>query len=340
MVLMVRTKIIATLGPSSSAASILRRMMRAGLDVARLNFSHGSLEDHAGRIRTVRQLNKTCRRHIRILGDLEGPRIRVGPLREHAPLELKKGEIFWLTQKDVTGDGDVAPFDYKGSLKPLRPGQPVYIDDGNIYLKTISVSAKTVKTEVVLGGLLKEHKGINIPGARLDFERFSLKDRADVAFAVKMKMDYIAQSFVRSARDVEEVKKRVVRELPGCQVIAKIENREGIKNIDAILAASDGIMIARGDMGVCVPIYEIPMIQKAIIRKCNQRKKFVITATQMLEHMVDNRMPTRAEVTDIANAVLDGTDFVMLSAETASGSYPVEAVDMMNKIVKFTEKYV
>jgi pyruvate kinase len=335
---MTKTKIIATVGPSSSTPGVIRRMMLAGLDVVRLNFSHGTPEERVGRIRIVRALNERYGRHLRILGDLEGPRIRIGALKDHQPLELKKGGIFWLSQKEAVGSAGIAPFDYKGSLRAIKKGQPIYIDDGNIFLKTLAVSGKTIKAEIVIGGLLKEHKGINMPGAVFSFERLTQKDKGDIDFAARAKMDYIAQSFVRSAQDVRAVKKRIRGLWPACLVVAKIESREGINNIDAIINESDGIMVARGDMGVCVPIYEVPMIQKQIIRKCNLKKKFVITATQMLEHMVDNRIPTRAEVTDVANAVLDGTDFAMLSAETASGRYPVEAVDMMNKIIKFTEQ--
>lgn len=335
---MTKTKIIATLGPSSSTPGVIRRMMLAGLDVVRLNFSHGTPDERVDRIRIVRALNERYGRHLRILGDLEGPRIRIGALRGHQPLELKKGGVFWLSQKEAVGASGIAPFDYKGSLRAIKKGQPIYIDDGNIHLSTLAVSGKTIKTEVVVGGLLKEHKGINIPGAVLSFERVTEKDRQDIDFAAREKMDYIAQSFVRSARDVRDVKKRIKALWPACRVVAKIESREGINNIDAIIEESDGIMVARGDMGVCVPIYEVPVIQKQIIRKCNLKKKFVITATQMLEHMVESLIPTRAEVTDVANAVLDGTDFAMLSAETASGRYPVEAVDMMNKIIKFTEQ--
>lgn len=333
-----RTKIIATLGPSSATVSVIRKMMRAGLDVVRLNFSHGTLKEHRDRIRIVRRLNKLYRRHLRILGDLEGHRIRIGLLKDHAPLELKKGGMFWLIQKEIIGEGDAAGFDYPGPICDIKKGLTIYIDDGSIALKVLAVSRKTLKTSVVAPGLLKEHKGINIPGARLEFCGMTLKDKGDIEFAVREKLDFLAQSFVRTAGDVKEVRERVEGRLPGCQIIAKIENQEGIRHIDKIIEASDGIMVARGDMGVCIPIYEVPIVQKEIIKKCNHKKRFVITATQMLEHMVDNRIPTRAEVTDVANAVLDGTDYCMLSAETAAGLYPAEAVDMMNKIIKFTEQ--
>lgn len=331
------TKIIATLGPSSDSPGVIARMMAAGLDVARLNFSHGTLQEHQGRIQLVRRLNSQLRRHIRILGDLEGHRIRVGALKDHRPLELKKGRIFWLFQKQMQGEGDSAGFDYEGPICDIKKGHHIYIDDGTIALRVIAVSRQTLKTEVVVAGILKEYKGINIPDAQLHFSGLTRKDKADIEFAIAQKLDYIAQSFVRCARDVKEVKDRFKKKLPDCQMIAKIENREGINHIDRIIDVSDGIMIARGDMGVSIPVYEVPVVQKEIIKKCNHKRKMVITATQMLEHMVDHLMPTRAETTDVANAVLDGSDFVMLSAETAAGEYPVEAVTMMNKIIKFTE---
>ena len=333
----IKTKIIATLGPSSSSVTIIRKIIRMGLDVVRLNFSHGTLEEHRRRIQIVRRLNTLYRRHIRILGDLEGHRIRIGALKDHKPIALKKGEVFWLIQKEVSGEGDTASFDYEGPIRDIKKGQHIYIDDGTIVLQVISVSKKAVKTHVIVSGFLKERKGINIPDTHLHFRSITLQDKTDIEFTIAHRLDYIAQSFIRTPKDVEEVKRRIKNRLPRCQVIAKIETRDGIKNIDKIIEASDGIMIARGDMGISVPVYQIPIIQKEIIRKCNRKKKFVITATQMLEHMVENCIPTRAEVTDVANAVLDGTDAVMLSAETASGLYPVEAVDMMNKIIKFTE---
>lgn len=334
---MVKTKIISTLGPSSSSEGIIRKMTIAGMDVVRLNFSHGSLAEHLLRISLLKRLNKIYRRHVRILGDLEGPRIRIGKLRGHRPIVLKKRHLLWLTQKDIQEEDRIIPFDYEGPLESIRGAKFIYIDDGSIVLKIRNIERKKIRTEVVIGGLLRENKGINIPDARLKFSVISEKDKIDISFTIEHRLDYIAQSFVRNKKDVLEVKKRVKDKLPTCLIIAKIENRDGIRNIDEIIDASDGIMIARGDMGVSVPIYEIPIIQKDIIKKCNKKKKLVITATQMLEHMVENIRPTRAEVTDVANAIIDGTDFVMLSAETAVGKYPVESVKMMNDIIKFTE---
>jgi len=314
--------------------------MIAGMDVARLNFSHASLNDHLGCINLIRGLNKKYRRHIRILGDLEGHRIRVGAIKGTRELELKKHQILWLTQEDIVGNDEIVSFDYRGPLKDIRKGQHIYIDDGNIALIVEGHERKRLKTKVISAGKLKEHKGVNIPGAKLRFGSLSEKDRKDIRFTIQEKLDYIAQSFVRSAKDIYSVRRLLKDGSHQCKIIAKIESREGIKNIDSIIDASDGIMIARGDMGVAVPVYEIPVIQKIIIKKCNKKRKFVITATQMLESMTDNRIPTRAEVTDVANAIIDGTNYVMLSAESAVGNYPVETVYMMNQIIKFTEKYL
>ncbi len=335
---MPKTKIISTLGPASEKASVLLKMIRAGMDVVRLNFSHGTHREHLERILLVRALNKKYHRHIRILGDLEGYRIRIGRLKGGAPVEIRKKEILWLTQEDISGEGDIIPFDYRGSLKGIRKGLHIFIDDGNIAVVVEGCEKKRLKTRVVIPGTIKEHKGINIPGAKFSFKGLKPKDAVDIDFCVKHGLDYIAQSFVRTKDDIQIIRKRLGDCGQKIRLIAKIENREGIRNIDDIIRVSDGIMIARGDMGVSLPIYEVPLIQKAIIRKCNRAKKFVITATQMLESMTENHRPTRAEVSDVANAILDGSDYLMLSAETAVGAYPSECVDMMNKIIQFTEE--
>jgi pyruvate kinase len=334
---MVKTKIICTLGPASSSETMIRKMMRAGMDVARLNFSHGKPPELIHRIGLVRLLNEKYRRRIKLLGDLQGHRIRIGGIA--APLQLKKRQIIWLAQEGIKCSHARIPFDYQGSLGSIKNGQQIFIDDGNISLEVIGRAKNKLKAKVIAGGLLRGHKGVNIPEARLEFGGISQKDMQDIFFCEKHGVEYIAQSFVRTKNDILDVRKLLK---PGskCRIIAKIESREGIKNIDEIIKASDGIMIARGDMGVSLPIYEIPVIQKMIIKKCNRAGKFVITATQMLESMVENLRPTRAEVTDVANAIIDGTDFVMLSAESAVGKYPVETVIMMNNIMKFTEKYL
>ncbi len=311
--------------------------MLAGMDVVRFNFSHWNHEEQSKRIALMRRLNRRYRRQIKLLGDLEGYRIRIGRLKE--PLEIKRGQTVWLTKEDVEGQNRVIPFDYPGSLKDIRLGQFIYIDDGSIALVVKGRNKRYLQARVVIGGIVKGHKGVNLPGAKLDFGGFTQKDRRDLGFCIKNRFDYIAQSFVRGPRDILEIRE-LLGDLPGCQVIAKIENREALRNIGEIIEVSDGLMIARGDLGVSIPIYEVPIIQKQIIKRCNQRHKFVITATQMLESMTVNPVPTRAEVSDVANAVLDGSDFLMLSAETAVGQHPIETTGMMNRIIEFIEGYL
>jgi len=332
---MVKTKIICTYGPACASYSVLRKMMVAGVDVVRFNFSHAKHEDILKGVGLIKKLNKKYRRSIKILGDLQGHRIRVGQL--HKPIELRKNQIFYLTQKKIIGKNNIAYFDYPASLNKIKTGTFIYIDDGNIALKVVGKTKDTLKTRVVVGGLLKTHKGVNIPDAELEFGSISQKDIEDVIFCKENNFDYIAQSFVRDKEDVLEVKK-ILGEDCRCKIIAKIENRQAIENIDEILDVCDGIMIARGDLGVSLPIHQVPIFQKLLIKKAKQKKRFVITATQMLESMTENIRPTRAEVSDVANAVFDGTDFVMLSAETSVGKYPVETVKMMNEILKFAEK--
>lgn len=334
---MVKTKIICTLGPASSNEKILKKMMLAGMDVGRLNFSHSTPKESLHTLELIRLLNTKYRGQIKLLGDLRGHRIRVGDLI--APVLLKKDQIVWLTQKNIKGSNENIPFDYQGSLRNIKNGHQIFIDDGNIALEVIGRLKNSLKVKVVFGGLLKEHKGVNIPETRLVFEGINQQDIQDILFCEEHGFEYIAQSFVCTKKDILDVRK-ALGEDSQCRVIAKIENREGIKNIDEIINVSDGIMIARGDMGVSLPVYEIPIIQKMIIKKCNRAGKLVITATQMLESMTENRIPTRAEVSDVANAIIDGTNFVMLSAESAVGNYPVETVDMMNNVIKFTEKYL
>ena len=334
------TKIIATLGPASGNYTVLRKMFTAGLDVVRLNFSHGGPKQHLAFIELVRKLNSKYRRRIRIMQDLEGFRIRIGRLKGTKARYLKNRTVVWLTNNAEADGPKTIPLDYKGDLGRIKPKQLIYIDDGNLILRVKSISAASIKAEVLEGGILKERKGINIPDADLGFEAMTEKDKRDIKFGIKHEVDYIALSFVRDENDVFEAADLVKPSLPNCRLVAKIESRQAIENVDRIIDAADGIMIARGDMGVAVPIYEVPVIQKRIIKKCNAAKKFVITATQMLEHMTEQSRPTRAEVTDVANAIIDGTDFVMLSGETAVGRYPYRSVLMMNDIIKFTEKAV
>ena len=335
---MSKTRIICTLGPSSSKVAILKKLILSGMNVARLNFSHGTHKTHKQSIDIIRRLNKTRRNKIKILQDLEGYRIRVGLFKgPRKTIELVKGSIVTLINKLETDKKDVIPFDYKGSLYDIKTGCHIFIDDGNIALKVKSRDRDGIRAEVLVPGILKEHKGINIPDINLKFEGLTDKDKNDILFGIANKVDFIAQSFVRNKKDILSVRDFINQHKFNCLLIAKIENRQGIENIDAILEVSDGIMIARGDMGVSLPIYEVPIMQKMIIKKCNKRKKFVITATQMLESMTEHLRPTRAEVNDVANAILDGSDYVMLSGETAVGEYPIESVQMMNDIIKFTE---
>lgn len=333
-----KTKIIATLGPASQDYSILRKMMLCGLDVVRINFSHGNYSDYLKEIVLVRKLNQKYRRHIKLLGDLEGFRIRIGELKK--PIELKKGEIFFLSKEINFLKEDIIPFDYKGNLKDIKPKNIIYIDDGNLCLEVLGYKNNLLKARVLVGGLLKSRKGINIPEANLKFSSINKKDLQDIEFCIENKFDYIAQSFVRNKYDIIKIRKILENKQTDIKIIAKIECKEAIKNIDEIISVADSIMIARGDLGVSLPIQEVPIIQKEIIKKCKIKNKPVIVATQMLESMTENIRPTRAEVSDVANAILDGADFLMLSAETAIGKYPVESVRMMNEIIKITEIYL
>jgi pyruvate kinase len=336
---MVRTKIICTLGPASDSRGMLIKMMRTGMDVVRLNFSHGTLDEHLKRIKLVRDINRVYRRRIGILGDLEGYRIRVGRLKDPKGLPLKKGQEVFLTTRDVLGSGNLLSFDHSGGLKQILKGSQIFIDDGNIALVAESYTKDALRCRVVCGGVVKERKGINIPDVTIDFKGITDGDRRHLAFCVENKVDFVAQSFVRTQADIQLLKKEIPARGHQPGIIAKIENREGIRNIDGIMSACEGIMIARGDMGVSLPLWEVPIVQKQIIHKCNRAGKFVITATQMMESMTQNARPTRAEVSDVANAILDGTDYVMLSAESAVGAYPAGCVEMMNKVVKFAEQY-
>ncbi len=331
-----KTKIVCTIGPASERPEVLRKMFEEGLDVVRLNFSHGTYTEHLRRLRLVRRLSKQMGARIEVLQDLAGYRIRVGRFKNGKGAPLVKRRVVTLTNQRTLGDERTIPFDYPGDLRAMRAGTHIFLDDGNLELVARYATAETVRAEVITGGFLKERKGVNIPALRLAFADLTAKDDADIAFGVENGVDIIAQSFVRDERDIAAVRRRL-RGLKA-RVIAKIENHEGICNIDAIIGAADGIMVARGDLGVSLPIYEIPMIQKMIIARSNHKKKFVITATQMLETMIENPRPTRAEVSDVANAILDGSDYVMLSGETAIGSHPVGAVRMMREIIDFTEK--
>ncbi len=333
---MVKTKIICTIGPSSSSAAVLRKMMLAGMDVVRLNLSHGSRSEHEYRLEQIKQLNAKYRRHVRILADLEGYRVRIGIMP--APVVVKKRQIVFLSNENAADTGRLVPFDYAGPLTDIKAGSLIYIDDGTICLRVKASTRRLITAETLVPGVIKQRKGMNIPDVNLRFKGLTDKDKRDLEFIISKKPDYIAQSFVRDRQDIAALRKFLGGRGYDCRLIAKIENRQGIKNLESIMDVCDGIMIARGDMGVSLPIYEIPIVQKMIIKRCNNRGKFVITATQMLESMTENARPTRAEVTDVANAVLDGTDFLMLSGETAVGAHPVESVRLMNRIAAYTEE--
>lgn len=334
---MEKPKIIATIGPATSSVEILKEMAEKGMDVARLNFSHGKRKEHEELFRKIKEASKICGKDIPVLQDLEGFRLRVGERKEtKEPWKLEKGEKVYLVKKNAEKNKSDIPFDYDGDLKVLIPGCAIHIDGGKIALRVIKPQKRRVLCQVEEGGKLLPRKGINIPDVDLGFSGLTGKDRKDLDFAFQRKVDFVAQSFVREAGDVLRVKEILKENSPKTQVIAKIENREAIKNIDEIIAVSDLVMIARGDMGIAIPLWEVPFEQKKIIVKCHKAFKPVITATEMLESMTRRKIPTRAEVSDVANAVLDGSDYVMLSEETAIGSHPVETVAMMQNIIDYT----
>jgi len=330
-----QTKIICTLGPASRTAETITRMARAGMDIVRINFSHGDHSQHQALIDAVRKVNAKIKTNIKILQDLEGYRIRIGHLRR--PVALTKGQHIWMVAMDRSRGKDI-PLEFSGDVRVIKKGMCVFVDDGKIFLKVLGCAGQRIRLQVEQGGFLKSRKGVNIPEMHLQSNILTDKDREDMDFGIKHEVDLIAQSFVRNKRDILRVAHRVKTGLPQCRIIAKIENRQGVRNVSSIIDGCDGIMVARGDLGVSLPIYQIPLIQKDIIRRCNKKKKFVITATQMLESMTEEIRPTRAEVSDVANAILDGTDYVMLSGETAVGRFPVKSVEMMRQIIEFTEK--
>ena len=315
-------------------------MIESGMSIARLNFSHGTHKEHLARIKKIRTLNKELGKNVKILADLEGYRIRVGKLRNGIFRAEKGKTVKLIFGKNEIKDNNSIPIDYSGGKTNLSECRYIYIDDGNICLEIVNVKNDLILTKVVVGGDIKNHKGINIPGFKFEMQGLTEKDKRDLAFAIKNKVDMVAQSFVRNRENVELIKYILKEKKYKCKVIAKIENEDGIKNIDEIISVSDGIMVARGDLGVSLPIYKVPIYQKMIINKCNDKNKMDITATQMLESMTEHLRPTRAEVTDVANAVIDGSDCVMLSGETACGKYPVEAVKMMKNIILEAEKYI
>jgi pyruvate kinase len=322
-----RTKIVCTLGPSTASDSAIGDLLDAGMNVARINFSHGTQAEHAATIARVRAAADARGRPLAILGDLQGPRIRIGELT--APQQLKTGDDLFLSPEDAHRPGEI-PVTYHALASDVHAGDRILVDDGLIELMVLDVNGDTVHARVVHGGALKSHKGLNLPGIHVSAPSITEKDRADIAFAVEQGLDYLALSFVRRAEDIADLRDRIPKRL---LVIAKIEKDIALTNIESIMAAADGVMVARGDLGVELPFEEVPIAQKRIIRLANRMGKPVITATQMLESMVEHPRPTRAEASDVANAILDGTDAVMLSAETAAGAFPRLAVEAMRRII-------
>jgi pyruvate kinase len=331
------TKIVATLGPATDAPGILQQILSAGVDVFRLNASHGTHQDHAARIQAVRSVARDAARHPGILLDLQGPKIRLGRFEDKECL-LQAGATFMITTQPCTGNSEVACTGYANFARDVKPGDRILIADGSVELRAIASDEVSVRTEVVTGGRIGDHKGINLPGVKVSIPSLTEKDLHDLHFGLTSGVDMVALSFVRTAADVQQLRSR----LGGrpIAIVAKIEKPEGWENIEPILDVTDGVMVARGDLGVETSLEKVPRIQKSIIRRARRKSRFVITATQMLESMIERPTPTRAEVSDVANAIYDGTDAVMLSAETSIGRYPVEAVRMMDRIAAESDEAI
>lgn len=330
-------KIVCTMGPASIKPRVMSALVREGMDVARLNFSHGDYAFHRRTIRQIRQFARRYRKSVAILQDLQGIKIRVG-LMKNGGVELKKGTELSIFPGEGVGDERNIFVSYPHLLTDAKAGDRILLDDGLIQLRVEKKSARSLTAKVIEGGILKDRKGVNLPGMKISLKSFTEKDKRDLAFGLKMNVDFVAVSFVRTAEDIRQIRSWMKKKGAGTPIIAKIEKPEALENIDAILDAADGIMIARGDLGVEVFPERVPLIQKDLICRANNRGKLVITATQMLESMKEHMRPTRAETTDVANAVLDGTDALMLSVETSAGAYPLEAFVMMNRIITFTEQ--
>jgi pyruvate kinase len=331
-----RAKIVCTLGPVTSSPEMIGSLIDAGMDVARLNFSHGSHDFMMNLVRTVRAEAEKRDKAVGILQDLQGPKIRIGTFAK-GPVELVPGAEFTITSREVPGDQHIVSTVYKNLPRDVAPGDTILLDDGYLHLQVIGVDGEDVKTRVVTGGLLKDKKGINLPGVKVSAPALTQKDRADLAFGLKAGVDFIALSFVRDPNDVREAKALATIEDNRIPIIAKIEKPEAVDRLEEIIDAADGIMVARGDLAVEVGDASVPALQKRMIRLARELNKLAITATQMMESMVSSPIPTRAEVSDVANAVLDGTDAIMLSGETASGKYPTQAVRTMSEIAREIE---
>jgi len=336
---MKKTKIVATLGPASSSKEVLKEMMLEGLNVCRLNFSHGAYDDHANSIKIIRELNDELGLNVAILADLQGPKIRTNEMEANGVLLEVGNEIKIITDK-VVGNAVRFSINYQKLPQDVSPGEKILLDDGKIMLEVITTNRKTeITCKIIQGGILSSKKGVNFPNTNISLPSLTEKDQLDLEFALDHEVDWIGLSFVRSARDIIELKHRIAARGAKAKVIAKIEKPEALDNIDDIIKESDGLMVARGDLGVEIPYQNVPLIQKMLISKCVRKAKPVIVATQMMESMITNMTPSRAEVNDVANAVLDGTDAVMLSGETSVGKYPVEVIRTMSNIIKEMETH-
>ena len=338
---MKKTKIVCTMGPNSNDLDIMRKLVQEGMDIARFNFSHGDHEEQKARMDALKKIRQEEGKHIAILLDTKGPEIRTGLLKDGQKVQLIEGETFVLTTEEIEGDNKRVSITYEGLVEDAQIGGKILIDDGLIELKVEEIKGKDIICKIINGGELGQRKGVNVPNVPIRLPAITEKDKDDIRFGAQQDIDFIAASFVRNADCIREIK-ALLRECgaPYTPVIAKIENAEGIENLDEILEVADGIMVARGDLGVEIPAEQVPYIQKMMIRKCKEMYKPVITATQMLDSMMRNPRPTRAEVTDVANAIYDGTDAVMLSGETAQGKYPIEALKMMVHICENTEMHL
>ncbi|MFD0962271.1 pyruvate kinase [Paenibacillus chungangensis] len=332
-----KTKIVCTIGPSSESLENTKKLIQAGMNVARLNFSHGDFEEHGNRIKNIRLANAELGTSVAVLLDTKGPEIRLGKLKEE-PIELVQGEAVTLTTEEILGDRTRIPVTYDNLPNDLSPGSTVLIDDGLIGLQVERIEGTEVHCRIINSGSIKSKKGVNVPGVKISLPGITEKDAGDIVFGIQSGIDFIAASFVRKASDVLEIRELLEKHHAShIGIISKIENQEGVDNLDEILEVSDGLMVARGDLGVEIPAEEVPLVQKMMIKKCNLAGKPVITATQMLDSMQRNPRPTRAEASDVANAIFDGTDAIMLSGETAAGRYPVESVQTMSRIAERAE---
>ena len=334
-----KTKIVCTLGPVTASYEKISQLVNAGMNMARMNFSHGDFEEHYGRLENVRKVMQKTGKSVALLQDLCGPKIRIGTFKDKM-IMLHEGQKFILTADDVEGNEERVHINYKELPKEVKPGTAIMLQDGTKRLEVVEVKGNDIITKVIVGGRLTDHRGVNVPGANLSLKSLTEKDRKDLEFGIKHKVDFIALSFVRRASDITELREILKKAGSDAHIIAKIETPEALENIDAIIEVTDAIMVARGDLAIEIPAEEVPLVQKLLIHKCNAVGKPVITATQMLESMVKSPVPTRAEVSDIANAIIDGTDAIMLSEETTLGDFPIEAVKVMSRVALRIEKEV